>query len=168
VTIYSTVEVVEGHRGLQFTGQRVSFLTDDIISQRYVEIEGTLRKALVVVKMRGSDHSRDFRTYEITGGGVQLRESLRDFDDIISGTPTRKLRIATTRHQGLTEHEVLVLETVVRSGEMSPTEVADRTGLPQDDVDQVLERLLQLEYVSRQGTQYRAEARPEGPWRHTT
>ena len=52
------------------TGDQVSFLTDDILVQRYVEIEGELRKVLVVVKMRGSDHSREFRTYEITAGAV--------------------------------------------------------------------------------------------------
>ena len=83
----------EGSAGLQLTGYRVSFLTDDIISQRYVEIEGELRKVLAVVKMRGSDHSREFRAYEITATGVLLRESLRDYDGIITGMPTRQLRI---------------------------------------------------------------------------
>lgn len=89
VTMYSTVEVVE-QGGLQLTGYRVSFLTDVIISQRYVEIEGTLRRALVVVKMRGSDHSRAFWTYESTETGVALRESLAAFDGITTGVPTRR------------------------------------------------------------------------------
>ena len=84
-----TVEVVE-QGGLQLTGYRVSFLTDVIISQRYVEIEGTLRRALVVVKMRGSDHSRAFWTYESTDTGVVLRESLTAFDGVTTGVPTRR------------------------------------------------------------------------------
>ena len=132
VTMFSTVEVVEraGRPGLQLTGYQVSFLTDDIVSQRYVEIEGELRKALVVVKMRGSSHSREFRTYEITATGVQLRESLRDYDGIITGMPTRQLRIPPPLHPGLTEQEVLVLEMMIRAGAMSPAEVAKQTGLP--------------------------------------
>ncbi|MEO8185629.1 MAG: ATPase domain-containing protein, partial [Deltaproteobacteria bacterium] len=69
VTMYSTVEVVE-NEGLQITGHAVSFLTDVILSQRFVEIEGELKKALVVIKMRGSDHSRDFWTYESTSTGI--------------------------------------------------------------------------------------------------
>jgi KaiC/GvpD/RAD55 family RecA-like ATPase len=77
VTMFSTVEVAEGHAGLQLTGYQISFLTDDILSLRYVEIEGELRKALVVVKMRSSSHSRAFRIYEISATGVQLRESSR-------------------------------------------------------------------------------------------
>jgi circadian clock protein KaiC len=159
VTMYSTVEVVEGSPGLQLTGYQVSFLTDDIISQRYVEIEGELRKALVVVKMRGSQHSREFRTYEITSSGVQLRESLRDYDGVITGMPTRQLRIPAPAHPGLTEQEGHVIEMVIRSGAMSPAEVAKQTGLPPDEIVQILERLVQLRYVIRKGARYQAEAR---------
>jgi circadian clock protein KaiC len=162
VTMFSTVEVVEGGEGsggLQLTGYQVSFLTDDIISQRYVEIEGELKKALVVVKMRGSSHSREFRTYELTATGVQLRESLREYDSIITGMPKRQLRIPPPTHPGLTEQEVLVLEMVIRGGAMSPAEVTKQTGLPAGGVEVILERLTQLKYVSRKGGRYEAEAR---------
>ena len=164
VTMFSTVEVVEGKgdSGLQLTGYQVSFLTDDIVSQRYVEIEGELRKALVVVKMRGSSHSREFRTYEITATGVQLGESLRDYDGIITGMPTRQLRIPAPRHPGLTEQEVQVLEAMTRSGAVSPTDVAKQTGLSPDAIKVILERLVQLRYVGRNGHDYLAEARPRG------
>jgi circadian clock protein KaiC len=160
VTMFSTVEVVEGHStaGLQLTGYQVSFLTDDILSQRYIEVEGKLRKALVVVKMRGSTHSHEFRTYEISGTGVQLGESLRDYDGIITGMPTRQLRIPPARYPGLTEQEVLVLEMVIREA-MSPAEVAKHTGLPPGVVEVILERLVQLRHVHRKGARYEAEAR---------
>jgi len=97
--IFSTVEVMESHDELQLTGYRISFLTDDIISLRYVEIEGELRKVLTVVKMRGSDHSREFRAYEITANGALLRESLRDYEGIITGVPTRRLRTRELTHE---------------------------------------------------------------------
>jgi hypothetical protein len=165
VTMFSTVEVVEAGEGsgLQLTGYRVSFLTDDIISQRYVEIQGELRKALVVVKMRGSTHSREFRTYELTDSGVQLRESLRDYDDIITGMPKRQLRIPPPSHPGLTEQELLVLELVIRGGAMSPAEVTKQTGLPSGGVELILERLVQLQYASRKSGRYEAEARRRDP-----
>ncbi len=164
VTMFSTVEVVEGagEGGLRLTGYQVSFLTDDILSQRYVEIEGELKKALVVVKMRGSLHSKEFRTYEITATGVQLRESLRDYDGIITRMPTRQLRIPPPPHPGLTEQEVLVLEMVSRAKSMSSAEVAKQTGLPSLGTGVILDRLAQLSYVSKKGTRYKAEARPGG------
>lgn len=160
VTMFSTVEVAEGNAGLQLTGHQISFLTDDILSLRYVEIEGELRKALVVVKMRGSDHSRAFRIYEISATGVELRETLRDYDEILTGMPTRQLRVSRPPHPGLTGQEVLVLELVTRSGAMSPAEVAKQSGLPRDRIDAILERLVQLQYVSRKGARYTVETRP--------
>jgi circadian clock protein KaiC len=163
VTMFSTVEVVENLDGLQLTGYRISFLTDDIISQRYVEIEGELRKVLTVVKMRGSDHSREFRAYEITGNGVLLRESLRDYDGILSGAPTRRLRTRGLTHAGLTEREVMVLETVIRSGGESPAAIARQTGLSPSLLEPILERLVQLNYVSRAGARYQGVARPSHP-----
>jgi circadian clock protein KaiC len=165
VTMYSTVEVVEGkgEAGIRLTGYQVSFLTDDIVSQRYVEIEGELRKALVVVKMRGSTHSREFRTYEITATGIHLRESLRDYDGIITGVPTRQLRIPPPAYPGLTDQEVLVLEAVVRIGALSPAEVARHTGLVARGVAPIIERLIQLNYVRRNGSRYKAETRPRAP-----
>jgi circadian clock protein KaiC len=98
VTMVMTVEVTE-HEGLQFTNNRVSFLTDVIVIQRYVEIEGQLRKVLAVVKMRGSSHSSDFRAYEITGNGVLLGEGLRDYHGITTGVPT--IIREGTRHPGV-------------------------------------------------------------------
>jgi hypothetical protein len=85
-----------------------------LISQRYVEIEGELQTVLAVVKMRGSNHRREFRTYEITDAGVLLGESLRDYDGITTGVPTRRLPPRQLTPAGLTEQEALVFQTVLR------------------------------------------------------
>ena len=164
VTIFSTVEVVEskGSTGLQITGHQISFLTDDILSQRYMEIEGELRKALVIVKMRGSAHSREFRLYDILSSGIQLRESLRPYDGIFTGMPRRQPRIPAPLHPGLTDVEVLVLETVKRSGKLSALGVSKHTTLSSETIEPILGRLLQLRYLSRNGTRYSAELRTSG------
>ncbi len=91
VTMYSTVEI-EAQDQATLTGYRVSFLTDIILSQRYVEIDGELRKALIVVKMRGSDHSRSFHSYTSTEAGIVLGGTLSEFDAIVTGVPTRSRR----------------------------------------------------------------------------
>lgn len=162
VTVFSTVEVVAGREGpgLQLTGYQVSFLTDDILSQRYVEIEGVLRKALVVVKMRGSNHNREFRFYEITGSGVQIHEALHDYDRIITGMPKRELRRPPPPHPGLTDQEVLVFEMMLRSGPVSPEVIARQTGLLAAEIKPVLERLIRLEYVSLTDAGYQATGQP--------
>ncbi len=161
VTMYSTVEVVDQQMGagFQLTGYQVSFLTDDIVSLRYVEIEGELRKALVVVKMRGSHHSREFRTYDITSTGVTLRDSLREYDSIISGMPTRQRRIPAPLHPGLTDNEVAVLDMIVGTTGLTSGEIATQSGQSLAIVELGLTRLLGLRYLTRHGVGFRAEVR---------
>jgi len=89
ITILSTLEMEESFTELLFSNYSISFLTDDIIRLRYVEIEGQLRKVLMVVKMRGGAHSRDIREYEITSKGVILSERLAGYDHLITGIPRR-------------------------------------------------------------------------------
>ena len=62
----------------------------DIIRLRYVEIDGQLRKVLVIVKMRGGNHSKDIREYVITKNGVSIIEPrTTDYERLITGIPTR-------------------------------------------------------------------------------
>jgi circadian clock protein KaiC len=90
VTILSTVEVEDTFTGFSFSHYTISFLTDDIIRLRYVEIEGQLRKVMVVIKMRGGNHSKDIREYVITDKGVVvIRPRSTDYVRLTTGIPER-------------------------------------------------------------------------------
>ena len=90
ITILSTVEVEDNFTSLQFSRYAISFLTDDIIRLRYVEIDGQLRKTMVIIKMRGGNHSKDIREYVITDKGVVIIHPLRtDFSNLSTGIPYR-------------------------------------------------------------------------------
>ncbi len=90
VTILTTVEVEDNFTALQFSHYAISFLTDDIIRLRYVEIDGQLRKVMVVIKMRGGNHSKDIREYVITDKGVAVILPRRtDYEGLITGIPHR-------------------------------------------------------------------------------
>lgn len=89
VTILSTVEMEESFTELLFSSYSISFLTDDIIRLRYVEIDGQLCKVLMVVKMRRGAHSKDIRQYDISSQGVVLGERLTTRDQLITGIPRR-------------------------------------------------------------------------------
>lgn len=39
---------------------------------RFVELANTLRRAIVVLKTRGSEHANDIREYAITKEGIQI------------------------------------------------------------------------------------------------
>ncbi|MBC8097773.1 MAG: AAA family ATPase [Akkermansiaceae bacterium] len=94
VTIFSTVEIEDSFTAFNFSHYTISFLTDDIIRLRYVEIDGQLRKMMVVIKMRGGNHSKDIREYVITDKGVVLISPRQtDYAGLTSGLP-RRIRIA--------------------------------------------------------------------------
>jgi circadian clock protein KaiC len=90
VTILSTVEIEDSFTSFQFSHYTISFLTDAIIRLRYVEIDGQLRKILVVVKSRGSNHSKDIREYIVDKRGLVVLEPHRtDYAQLTSGLPQR-------------------------------------------------------------------------------
>lgn len=90
ITVLSTVEVEDTFTAMPFSHYTISFLTDDIIRMRYVEIGGQLRKIMVVVKMRGGNHSKDIREYVITDKGVVIIHPRRtDYAQLTSGLPKR-------------------------------------------------------------------------------
>ena len=87
VTIVSTVEIEENFTSLGLSNFAVSFLADDIVRLRYVSINGQLRKMLLVVKMRRSQHSIDMSEYQITSQGLVMGEPLRGYRGLTSGIP---------------------------------------------------------------------------------
>ena len=89
ITVLSTLEITESFTELVFSSYSISFLTDDIIQLRYVEIDGQLRKILMIVKMRGGDHSKDIREYQITSEGMVIGKRLTGYDHLITGIPRR-------------------------------------------------------------------------------
>ena len=88
VTIVSTVEIVETFTSMDLSNFTVSFLADDIVRMRYVSINGQLRKMLLVVKMRRSQHRIDLFEYEITSKGIVIGEPMRGYRALTSGIPS--------------------------------------------------------------------------------
>lgn len=87
VTVFMTSEVSATFHIAPFTDEKVSFITDDIFVQRYVELEGEIRTVVAAVKMRGSNHSHAMRLYHIDDKGAAIDESLRDYSGIVNGQP---------------------------------------------------------------------------------
>ena len=89
----ATVELADSYTDLRFSPQGIAFLTDAIIIQRYVEIDGQLKRALAVVKVRSSQHSKELREYEISSdGGIVVGQALDGYEGLLTGTPQRRWR----------------------------------------------------------------------------
>jgi circadian clock protein KaiC len=68
-----------------------AFLVDSYILLRYVEIESAIRKALLALKMRGSNHDKGIRQFEITSRGIEVRAPFEGREGIMSGSPRRMM-----------------------------------------------------------------------------
>lgn len=71
------------------TESHISTITDTIIMLQYVEIRGEMSRAINVFKMRGSWHDKGIREYTINQDGPEIKDSFRNYEGIISGSPTR-------------------------------------------------------------------------------
>ncbi len=162
ITVLLTMEIVQTTGELRFSPYLISFLTDDIILLRHVEIAGQLRTSLAVIKMRNSAHSKELWLYDITGQGLIMRQSLRDAQGIGVGTATRGPGAGAPTYPGLTERETTVLEALLAVGEAPAEELARRVGLGELDLTAALDRLVGLGYTARRdegGAVYQPVAR---------
>jgi circadian clock protein KaiC len=65
----------------------LAFVVDSYLMLRYVEIQSAVHKALLVLKLRGSDHDKDIRQYAITSHGIDVRARFEGTQGIMSGSP---------------------------------------------------------------------------------
>jgi len=87
VTIVMTSELEDRYTDLRFSPFGSAFLADAIVVQRYIEIAGQFKRVISVVKVRGSDHSKDIRLFDITDEGIIIGETLSDYNGIMTGRP---------------------------------------------------------------------------------
>jgi circadian clock protein KaiC len=69
----------------------VSFIVDAIVMMRYVEVESAMQRAIMVLKMRGSNHAKEIRRYEIKTGGLHILDVFEGREGLLSGISHRTL-----------------------------------------------------------------------------
>jgi circadian clock protein KaiC len=68
------------------SGAELSTLSDAIFLLRYVELDGKLRRAMAVLKTRGSAHDQNLREFEIHDRGMRLLGPLHGVGAILGGS----------------------------------------------------------------------------------
>ncbi len=87
VTVVSTAELPDAFTLLQFSAHGIAFLSDAIVMQRYFEAEGELKRAISVIKVRGSQHSKLLRAYEVDdAGNLRIGSPLASYAGILHGS----------------------------------------------------------------------------------
>ncbi len=86
----TTILIEETHEILgsfTATGAGLSYLADNILFLRHVELKGELRKVVGVLKKRVSDIERTIREFQITDQGIVVGEPLEGLHGVLGGVP---------------------------------------------------------------------------------
>jgi circadian clock protein KaiC len=85
VLLINEVETITGD--FRPTEIGISYIADNLVFLRYLEMEGELRKAIGVLKKRMSDFEKTLREFEITRYGIKVGKPLTNLRGILKGTP---------------------------------------------------------------------------------
>lgn len=95
VTSLLTNEVPELFGSFQLTSYSVSFITDNVILLRYVEVESSVERALSVLKSRGCAHDRGIREYLIGPKGIEIVGKMLGLTGVLGEAPSGRLKRVT-------------------------------------------------------------------------
>jgi len=89
ITSIVTNEIPELFGNLVMSEYGISFIADNVILLRYVELESSMDRAISVLKMRGSDHDKDVRRFQISSEGITIKDKFQGQEGILTGRPQR-------------------------------------------------------------------------------
>jgi circadian clock protein KaiC len=87
VLLINETEAITGRFSATDIG--ISYLCDNLLFLRYLEIDGELRKCIGVLKKRLGDFGRMLREFSITERGVRVGDPLSDLRGVLTGQPER-------------------------------------------------------------------------------
>jgi circadian clock protein KaiC len=87
ITTIITNEIAQLFGEFQLSDHGISFIADNVILLRYVELEGRVSRALNVLKVRGSSHSKTIWEFAINNDGVTIGHPVEAITGVLTGTP---------------------------------------------------------------------------------
>ncbi|WP_255170225.1 ATPase domain-containing protein [Natrononativus amylolyticus] len=99
ITVILVEEVGSVTGEFEVTQADISYLADNIIFLRHLEVHGEMQKAIGVLKKRTGDYERTLREFSISEHGLKVGEPLTNLRNILSGQPNT-IRSAEERSNG--------------------------------------------------------------------
>ena len=158
VTTIVTNEIGELFGPFQLSEYGVSFVVDNVILLRYVELSGRIGRAINIMKVRGAHHSKEIRSFEITSDGISIDEVIQAQTGVLTGMPIfNNTYFNDNGFQGLPNPSRNIMEILQGVEQIDLNELANRTGFTTKDLLNELENLKQQGMVitwQRQNTTY--------------
>ncbi len=129
--LFHTSSVTEAH---------FSTMTDTIVMLRYVELYGAVSRGITVLKMRGSQHSKEIREFEISEAGMRIGEPVQAMTGVMTGTPV----VRETGHlHDMPSRARYIVDILTQMGTSTLDQLQLETGLTLDGLEQEMHLLQQ-------------------------
>jgi len=139
VTTLLTNEIPEMFGPFQLSEYGVSFVVDNVILLRYLELTGRMGRAISIMKVRGSQHSKEIRAFEITDTGIRIDRVVQAQTGVLTGIPVFRERSKDLLYLPIKAR--YVVEVLQQRGLTSAADLSQLTGLAMEDLAQELETL---------------------------
>ncbi len=173
VSTILTTEIPNLFGELVISTRNISFLVDNAIVLRYAEIESELKRFMMVVKMRTSNHDKSLRQFQITDKGVVVESPFTEYSGMLSSVPTlRTLLGPQPMTAGLGQQEETLMHVLLALREATAEQLAEDMGISLPEATEHLDRLAETGYVVKRAlndeTRYRVALTTPGmrPRRH--
>ncbi len=100
-----------------------------------MELFGRMGRALSIMKVRGSQHSKDIREFEITAQGIRIGEPVQVMTGVMTGTPVVREDGYLQEIPGQVRY---IVEAMTRRGAMTLQQLQEETGLNRDRLEEEL------------------------------
>jgi circadian clock protein KaiC len=166
ITSLLTSEIAEMFGTFIVSEYGISFVADNVVLLRYVEMEGRVARAISVLKMRGSDHDKSVREFQITAqAGLEVLQPFEKYDAVLTGAAV------TTGVPGaavLPPRARRILRTLTATPGSALDELAESINDTPERTGETLETLLQLGYVLRYSKDGETCYKPSVLWSQRT
>jgi circadian clock protein KaiC len=140
VTAVMASELPQLFGPFQLSEHGISYITDNVILLRYMELFGRMRRAISIMKVRGSQHSKEIREYEITAQGMHIGAPVQMLTGVMASTPVVHEN-GYLRH--LPSHSRHIVETMAQRQASTLHQLEQDTGLAQEKLREELNLLQQ-------------------------
>jgi circadian clock protein KaiC len=90
ITALCTSEISEVVGDFKLNEHNLAYLMDTVVLLRLAEIEGSIRKAIMIVKQRGSGHDRTLRDLHMDYNGIRIGDPFFSHEGILGGQTRRR------------------------------------------------------------------------------
>jgi circadian clock protein KaiC len=112
ITTIITNEIAQLFGEFQLSDHGISFIADNVILLRYVELEGRVTRALNVLKVRGSSHSKTIWEFAIDNHGVTIGQPVEAITGVLTGAPVMSELASQSSLSAMARYVLATLRTV--------------------------------------------------------